>query len=66
MRAFVHLSDDYRQIIVLVDIEVFQYGVFAKILGLPIGTIMYRLSQVHAALYNLAKHARRSPLRDAK
>lgn len=40
IHAFDHLSDDHRQIIGLVRIVIFQYGVFAEILDLPIEIIM--------------------------
>nr|WP_220572354.1 sigma-70 family RNA polymerase sigma factor [Gluconobacter oxydans] len=66
VQAFGHLSDDHRQIMLLVGVEGLQYGVVAEILGLPIGTVMSRLSRARAALHSLVEHEERPALRRVK
>lgn len=66
VHAFGHLSDDHRQIMVLVCVEGLQYGVVAEILDLPVGTVMSRLSRARAALHSLVEHAERPKLRRVK
>ena len=41
--AVARLSDGQRQVVTLVDLEGFAYGEVAKILDVPIGTVMSRL-----------------------
>ena len=41
--AVARLSDGQRQVVTLVDLEGFSYGEVAKILDVPIGTVMSRL-----------------------
>lgn len=45
MRALATLSDDQRQVLLLVAVEGFEYAQVASMLGLPIGTVMSRLSR---------------------
>ncbi|MFT8404858.1 MAG: sigma-70 family RNA polymerase sigma factor [Gluconobacter potus] len=66
VQAFGHLSDDHRQIMMLVSVEGLQYGVVAEILDLPIGTVMSRLSRARAALHSLVEHEERPTLRRVK
>lgn len=44
------LSEDFRLVIILCDIEEFAYKEIAKILGIPMGTVMSRLSRARAQL----------------
>ncbi|GBR09346.1 RNA polymerase sigma factor [Gluconobacter frateurii] len=66
VHAFEHLSDDHRQIMMLVGVEGLQYGVVAEILDLPIGTVMSRLSRARAALHTLVEREERPKLRRVK
>ncbi|KXV46830.1 MULTISPECIES: RNA polymerase sigma factor [Gluconobacter] len=66
VHAFGRLSDDHRQIMMLVGVEGLQYGVVAEILDLPIGTVMSRLSRARAALHSLVEHEERPTLRRVK
>ena len=50
VKAMNHLEDDYRAVIVLRDIEGFDYGEIAEILGVPTGTVKSRLHRARAAL----------------
>ncbi len=43
--ALARLSDDYRQVVLLVGLEQMSYAEAAAVLGVPIGTIMSRLSR---------------------
>lgn len=52
-RAIAALKDDHRQIITLVDISGFSYADTAKILDVPVGTVMSRLSRARAKLREL-------------
>lgn len=44
------VSQDYRSVVLLVDVEEFAYKEVAEILGIPIGTVMSRLSRGRAML----------------
>jgi len=48
--AIASLSDDQRQIISLVDLASFSYADTAKILDIPVGTVMSRLSRARNKL----------------
>lgn len=50
LRALEALSDDYRAVILLVDVEEFSYKEAAQILQLPMGTVMSRLNRGRAQL----------------
>ncbi|WP_043739063.1 RNA polymerase sigma factor [Thioalkalivibrio nitratireducens] len=52
-RAMARLSDDHRQVIALVDIEGFAYAEVSEVLGVPIGTVMSRLSRARGQLRKL-------------
>ena len=43
--ALTRLSDEYRQVILLVGLEQMSYAEAASVLGVPIGTVMSRLSR---------------------
>ena len=48
--AIAGLTEDQRQIITLVDLSGFSYADTAKILDVPVGTVMSRLSRARAKL----------------
>jgi RNA polymerase sigma factor (sigma-70 family) len=58
-KAMNQLSDDYRTVIILCDLEEFSYEEIAKIMEVPIGTIRSRLhrarNQLKVVLANYAK-----------
>lgn len=45
LRALQSMPQDFRAVVVLVDVEEFAYKEAAEILGVPIGTVMSRLSR---------------------
>lgn len=49
-RAFARLSTEHRVVLMLVGVEQLSYGEAAEALGLPIGTVMSRLSRARARL----------------
>ena len=51
--AIAMLSDDQRQIISLVDLASFSYADTAKILDVPVGTVMSRLSRARSKLRDI-------------
>jgi len=50
LRALDEVPADYRSVVLLVDVEEFAYKEVAEILGIPIGTVMSRLSRGRAQL----------------
>lgn len=53
LRALAQLSPDYRSVILLVGVEDLTYAQAAEVLGVPIGTVMSRLSRGRARLAQL-------------
>lgn len=51
--ALVKLPTEQREVILLVGLEQFSYAEAAKVLGLPIGTVMSRLSRARERLRDL-------------
>lgn len=51
--AIARLSPDHRQVVTLVDLEGFSYIEVAKILELPIGTVMSRLCRARKLLVEI-------------
>lgn len=64
--AFERLSDDHRQVLLLAGVEGLEYETIADILGIPVGTVMSRLSRARAALHRLVDHEERPVLRRVK
>lgn len=50
LRALDRLPDEYRAVILLVTVEGLSYAETARILGVPLGTVMSRLSRGRARL----------------
>ena len=50
LAALDKLAPDFRSVVLLVDVEEFAYKEVAEILGIPIGTVMSRLSRGRKAL----------------
>jgi RNA polymerase sigma-70 factor (ECF subfamily) len=48
--ALGHLSPEQREVILLVGLEQFSYAETARVLGLPLGTVMSRLSRARERL----------------
>lgn len=51
--ALERLSDEQRQVLLLVALEGFSYAEAANILGIPLGTLMSRLGRARATLRSL-------------
>lgn len=64
--AFDRLSDDHRQVLMLAGVEGLEYATVADILGVPVGTVMSRLSRARTALHRLVEHEERPMLRRVK
>jgi RNA polymerase sigma-70 factor (ECF subfamily) len=50
MRALAELPEDQQAVLALVSIEGLPYGEAAKVLGIPIGTVMSRLARARRAI----------------
>ena len=59
--AIAALNDDQRQIVTLVDIAGFSYADTARILDVPVGTVMSRLSRARGKLRQLLERKPDSP-----
>jgi len=59
--AVAHLVEGQRHVLTLVDLEGFSYTEVANILGIPVGTVMSRLSRARSQLAGivLAQHGAR-------
>jgi RNA polymerase sigma-70 factor (ECF subfamily) len=66
MKAFNKLPDDQRAIMVLIAIEDFSYAEAAQVLGVPIATVMSRLSRAREKLRNVAEQPTSACLRRVK
>jgi RNA polymerase sigma-70 factor (ECF subfamily) len=58
-RAIARLPEDLREVLVLVSIEGMPYREAADILGIPLGTVMSRLSRARLTLYDMLAEPRR-------
>ena len=56
-RCLQRLPDDQRAVLLLVGLEDLSYGDAAKVLGIPIGTVMSRLSRARSRLRELMEGA---------
>jgi RNA polymerase sigma factor (sigma-70 family) len=56
-RALARLPDDQRDVLLLVSVEDLTYAEAAAILGVPVGTVMSRLSRAREGLRNLMDEA---------
>ena len=56
-RCLQRLPEDQRAVLLLVSLEDMSYGEAAKVLGVPIGTVMSRLSRARARLRELMEGA---------
>lgn len=63
LAAVGRLPPDLREVLVLVTVETFSYAETAKILGIPLGTVMSRLARARAQLRMLTGEPVRSETR---
>ena len=66
LEAFEQLNDDQRQILVLIAIEGFSYREAARILSLPEGTVMSRMSRARERLLEVVGSQARERVRRIK
>ena len=65
-RGIASLSEDQRQVLLLVTMDGFGYAEVASILGIPIGTVMSRLSRARDKLNDYMEGRQRPVLRSVK
>ncbi len=51
------LAPDYRDVLILRELEDMSYGEIARVLDIPIGTVMSRLARARAALKDIWPHS---------
>ncbi len=66
LRGLASLPEEQRQIVLLVAVEGFQYGEVAAMLGIPVGTVMSRLSRARDRLREIVEGRERPLLRRVK
>ena len=66
LAALDQLPEDQKSLLLLVGVEDFSYDAAARILGLPIGTVMSRLSRARQKLRSLLDTGRATLLRRVK
>lgn len=66
MRGFERLTAEHRQVLLLVSVEGLEYREVAAVLGVPVGTVMSRLSRARDALRAHMAGAERPMLRRVK
>ena len=65
-RALATLPEHYRTVVILSDLEEFNYAEIAGILDIPVGTVRSRLARARGALQKLLwQQAREYGIRDA-
>ena len=57
-RALSHLTPQAREVLLLIGMEQFSYGEAAQMLGVPVGTVMSRLSRAREQLRRLMEGER--------
>lgn len=62
-QAMRRLSDEAREVIALVDVAGFTYREASQVLGVPIGTVMSRLSRARKALLSAIESSTVTPIR---
>jgi RNA polymerase sigma-70 factor (ECF subfamily) len=60
------LPEDQRTVILLVSVEDLSYAEAARVLGVPIGTVMSRLARGRERMRQLTQEKGRLPLRRVK
>lgn len=65
-RALAQLPTDYRAVLLLIAVEEMQYTEVARVLNLPLGTVMSRLSRARERLRALMSGETTPPLRRIK
>lgn len=63
MRALEELPEEQRAVVLLVSVESLSYAEVARVLGVPIGTVMSRLARGRERLRLLTAHEARPALR---
>ena len=66
LRGFERLSPEHRQVLLLVSVEGLEYREVAAVLGVPIGTVMSRLSRARDGLRAYMDGAQTPKLRRVK
>lgn len=66
VREFYKLSDEQRQAMLLVSVEDLSYAEAARVMGVPIGTVMSRLSRGRQRLRQVSQGEPRPSLRRVK
>jgi RNA polymerase sigma-70 factor (ECF subfamily) len=66
VREFYKLSEEQRQVMLLVSVEDLSYAEAARVLGVPIGTVMSRLSRGRQRLRQVSQGEPRQTLRRVK
>jgi RNA polymerase sigma-70 factor (ECF subfamily) len=54
LQAFERLSEEQREVLVLIVVEGLTYRQAAKVLGIPVGTVVSRISRARERLSNSA------------
>ena len=66
LAAIDQLPEEQKSLLLLVGVEDLSYDDAARVLGLPIGTVMSRLSRARHKLRSLVERSRVTPLRRVK
>ena len=56
LAALERIPEEFRRVLLLIDVEEFSYREASSILAIPIGTVMSRLSRARNALRNQLRH----------